>query len=462
MGSEAVAQMAEEMERMQARKLQPHYIATFFRDAFRRLGGRLTGREEGRFEVRRVPAILRTGQGGEPVSERYERICFDKAHVEGKIEADLICPGHPLLDAVVERQIAGSGDVLKSGAILINDNADDPECEPHLLFYVESALQDGTVTASGKRHEISRQIRFVEIYANGKVKDGGPAPYLDYRAATPEEQDALLAWSRGLEWLEGNVESRAMAYAAGELVPEHLAECRRHIIARLDKAEKAITERLTASIQYLDMRAAELDSRPGGGPGASQARNRAEQLAARLEKRRQELALQRQISAKTPLIRGGALVVPGSLVQSLVKGEEPGMYCPDPITRKQIENAAMQAVMEMEKSLGNEPRDVSDQKRGFDIESRTSDGHLRFIEVKGRVRGADSVTLTHNEVIFGLNAGENYILAIALVEPSERPAASGLVYLGKPFRNEPDFAMRQAAYDIDHLLKSAEVLYATP
>lgn len=45
----------------------------------------------------------------------------------------------------------------------------------------------------------------------------------------------------------------------------------------------------------------------------------------------------------------------------------------------------MQMVMEVETRLGNDPRDVSDKKCGYDIESKVADGKLRFIEVKGRV-----------------------------------------------------------------------------
>jgi hypothetical protein len=57
--------------------------------------------------------------------------------------------------------------------------------------------------------------------------------------------------------------------------------------------------------------------------------------------------------------------------------------------RKRMELLAMQMVMETEKQLGNQPRDVSAEKCGYDIESKVeANGKLRFIEVKGRVAGA--------------------------------------------------------------------------
>jgi hypothetical protein len=44
----------------------------------------------------------------------------------------------------------------------------------------------------------------------------------------------------------------------------------------------------------------------------------------------------------------------------------------------------MEAVMAAERRTGFDPRDVSAEKKGWDIESRTPAGHLRFVEVKGR------------------------------------------------------------------------------
>ena len=61
----------EEMERAEARRLQPHFIASFFREAFTHLGGSLRERESKRYEITRVPAAIRRRDRiigvGEPV-----------------------------------------------------------------------------------------------------------------------------------------------------------------------------------------------------------------------------------------------------------------------------------------------------------------------------------------------------------------------------------------------------------
>ena len=69
--------------------------------------------------------------------------------------------------------------------------------------------------------------------------------------------------------------------------------------------------------------------------------------------------------------------------------------------------------MEVERRLGFEPTDREFEKLGYDIESRVpGTGKLRFIEVKGRVSGADTVTVTRNEILYSLNKPDDFILAI--------------------------------------------------
>ena len=83
MGMEALYAVKEEMEKAEARKLQPYFICAFFTEAFTKLGGELRPREAGRFEVKHVPAIIRErdrviGETRTPVLNKYERICFEK------------------------------------------------------------------------------------------------------------------------------------------------------------------------------------------------------------------------------------------------------------------------------------------------------------------------------------------------------------------------------------------------
>jgi hypothetical protein len=132
------------------------------------------------------------------------------------------------------------------------------------------------------------------------------------------------------------------------------------------------------------------------------------------------------------------------------EAEAPCLFSLDPAARARIEQAAMKAVMAAERSLGFEPRDVSADKCGYDIESREpQSGHLRFLEVKGRAKGADTVTVTRNEIITALHAPDSFILALVVVEGD---SAATPRYLRRPFTKEPDFAEISSNYDLGELL----------
>jgi len=155
------------------------------------------------------------------------------------------------------------------------------------------------------------------------------------------------------------------------------------------------------------------------------------------------LALERQISATPPVVIGGAIVIPNGLLL----GERTP---PELLDTRITEAIAMQAVMQTEAALDNHPHDVSGDNLGYDIESldpRT--GRLRFIEVKGRRAGADTITITRNEILTGINSPEQYILALVEVKDGN---AQSPCYVRKPFEKEPDFGVTSSNYDLKELL----------
>jgi hypothetical protein len=111
--------------------------------------------------------------------------------------------------------------------------------------------------------------------------------------------------------------------------------------------------------------------------------------------------------------------------------------------------------MAVERQLGYEPEDREFERLGYDIESRDSrTGRLRFLEVKGRVSGAATITVTKNEILYSLNKPEDFILAIVefMTDGSHR-----VHYVRRPFRREPDFGVTSVNYDFAELLARAEV-----
>ena len=108
MSATDVEDIRQQMEEAEARKLQPHYVRSFFLEAFRLLGGQIAQREPGRYEIRHVPADVRNRGKvlgvGIPVVPRYTRVTFEKSLIgpAGQPQAQLIAPGHPVLDAAVD------------------------------------------------------------------------------------------------------------------------------------------------------------------------------------------------------------------------------------------------------------------------------------------------------------------------------------------------------------------------
>ena len=349
---------------------------------------------------------------GDPVLDRYARITFDKSLVFGQPQAELVAPGHPLLDAIVDVILERFQPLLGQGSVLV-DEADEGT-EPRLLIYLEHAIRDGRAAKSGEARAVSQRLQFIQLKEDGSAADAGPAPYLDYRPTKPEENAAVASFATA-PWLAGQVEQRAMGYAIANVVPQHLAEVKQRRLSEIDKVEREVRARLTREINYWDARAARLREEERAGKeqriNAQNAEATAQRLADRLHKRQEELARERQISALPPVLKGAALVIPRGLLAPRLRqpaGKPPG-FSDDPAARAEIEKLAMAAVMAAETALGNLPRDVSAEKRGYDIESRDPrSGVLRFIEVKGRHADGREVIITKNEFLASLNAPDAY------------------------------------------------------
>lgn len=472
-----VARVREEMERAEARRLQPHYIESFFLEAFRRLGGTIRQREPRRYEITHVPASIRARDrqigAGEAVLPRYERIVFEKDLIAppGQPLAAFVRPGHPLLDAVLDLTLERHRDLLKRGTVLVDDR--DPGVQPRVLFTLDHAIRDARLTASGEARTISRRMVYVEIESPppcpspqwGEGRGGGMArhpqyaPYLDYRPLRDDEPDvvAILAEPE-CAWIARDLEKVALNHAIQTIVPEHIAEVKNRRLAWIAKTRAAVKDRLTKEIAYWDYRAEELKLREQAGKSgarlnAQEARRRADELQARLEKRLAELDREAQIAALPPVVLGGVVVVPAGLLARM-RGLPHDQRLATPVETQESAARARAIVIEIERHLGYEPVDRETERLGYDIESRIpGSGKLRLIEVKGRVAGATTITVTRNEILTSLNKPDDYILAIVEFLDEDRHRVH---YIRRPFRREPDFGVTSVTYALDELLSRAE------
>jgi hypothetical protein len=245
------------------------------------------------------------------VLDRYARVTFEKSLIIGKPQAELLAPGHPLLEVAVDVVLERFQPLLAQGSVLVDDA--DEGVEPRLLVYLEHAIRDGRTVRSGEPRVISQRLQFIHLLEDGTALDGGSAPYLDDRPITAEEK-ALISDIITSPWLSAGVEDRALGYAIASLVPNHLAEVRRRKLAEIDKVEREVRARLTREINYWDARAARLREEERAGKeqrvNASNAEATAQRLVERLHKRQTELERERQITALPPILKGAALVIP--------------------------------------------------------------------------------------------------------------------------------------------------------
>jgi hypothetical protein len=388
------------------------------------------------------------------------RRTFDKSLVIGQPQAELVSPGHPLLDATVDVVLERFQPLLQQGSGLVDEA--DTGTEPRLLVYLDHAIRDGRTSRTGEPRVISQRLQFILLKEDGTAVDGGSAPYLDYRPIKVEER-AATADAIVQPWLAQSVEDRALGYAIANLVPRHLAEVKHRRLAEIEKVDREVRARLTREFNYWDARAARLREEERAGKeqriNAANAEATAQRMLERLHRRQSELDRERQITALPPVLKGAALVIPRVLLESLLGSARPDTssgFAEDPVIREESERLAMEAVMAHERLLGNSPHDVSAEKKGWDIESRDLEtGHLRFIEVKGRQADARDVIVTKNEILASLNAPDAFQLALVKIDDG---FAHKPVYVQRFFRRELGFAETAVVFNLAELLSLSDTV----
>lgn len=414
-----LAALRAAMDDARARRLQPHYIELAFKEAFTRLGGHIAKREQGRFEISNVPAQIRANTRG-PVATKYERVTFDleRAHPDGLTRADLLAPGHPLHDAVMDEVIRRFTGTLHRGTVLVSGAVEEPQLLVGVVEEVADAASD----------TVARRFGYAYVDSQGTVTAAGPAPYLDC-VASPDSPHTDSA--RKLPWL-ADAEDKAISWIITNQLPDYLAEVQPRRAAELAKARSLVESRLSSERDRLlyDATIAAEKEQAGEKPkeSAESLSRKAVDLDARLSKRLALLDQQQLMSTKPPLIVTAALILPADYFDGAPVEGVP-LHAKD---TKEVERRAVELVLSKESALGRDPQEQAFNNPGFDILSTTITGESYRIEVKGRLKGADTFFVTHNEVVLGRNAAPRYRLALVSVGP-EGPADDEIRYLDDPF-----------------------------
>ena len=176
----------------------------------------------------------------------------------------------------------------------------------------------------------------------------------------------------------------------------------------------------------------------------------------RRQRRLDELERERQLSPLPPVLVGGALVVPAGLLERL-RGEReedpPGSLARE---TERVDRLAVDAVLAREVALGRRPREMAHNNTGYDILSRDPiTEELVFLEVKGRVLGAEEVTVSRNQLLTALNEPDSFILALVSVAEDD---TTEVRYLKRPYRGHEQalFGVTKVTFDWAELWNRAE------
>jgi hypothetical protein len=359
------------------------------------------------------------------------------------------------------------------------ERAEARRLQPHYIesFFLEA---DGVEEQGGTPRDVSRRMMYVEVKEDGSLTPVRYAAYLDYTplgeaaraaglpgeaaaAATADEVADLTARilaHPACGWIDHTVEARAISHAIAHIVPEHLAEVRGARVERVQKIRAAVRDRLVKEMNYWDKRWNELKLQEAAGKPAArlnsaEARRRADELNTRLTQRLAQLQREEKITPQPPVVLGGAVIVTPAFLDMLrTNGEAPRAAATMPMDTQTSALRAREVVMAVERGLGNEPVDREYEKLGYDIESRDgTTGVLRYIEVKGRVSGADDITVTHNEMLFAEQNPDTYIFVIVEFHDETRHSVH---YIRRPFGRGPDFGETSRRYGFADLLQRRE------
>jgi len=371
-------------------RLVPEYIEKFFLKASEKLGLKVEKRKDGYWRISNVPYDLRNLgydfkiRFGE-VFREYNKFSFDKEQAY-KGEAEFVAPGHPLLEAVVEKIFERYGEEIEKGAVFLDPSAS----LDGFIWFLEGVINDGTGAVAGKRiyalyQDAKNQIRQVSPSILWDLKPCSDKNVLSELKSAPNEESIIN-------------------YAIETMLPQYLDELKAQREHDAEIKKKYGLASLQELILQSESKLIEYETRRAKGEAIpdvviqNERRNR-EELEKKKEQLLKSIEAEIHLSLSTPRILGVVAVLPKIPTDDTLKED------------KEIEQIGMKIAMEFEISQGRKPIDVSAQNLGFDIRSESPDGTFRYIEVKARAREG-KIALTPNEWLMAHRLGNEYWLYV--------------------------------------------------
>ena len=404
--------------RAEERRLPPHYLERFFRDAIAYAGGQVTDRlDPGTLRVTRTPDILvarsRVGSATRRIAPEYARLTFDRSVAmrsasagvgHGAPPAELCGPGHPLFDALVDYVIERTVDDLDRGAVFYDPDVD----QPTLLHVLTGDAIDGngelvhralaTVVETPAGYNASHRYLYDLI----------PAEHSFPLSERPEPRDSddLVAWARKNVFEHRYQQAKAEREQIAAIQEDFLKKSFQTVLARQDQ-------------EILDIE----DDVARGVPGA-EGRLRKAELALAQTKERRDQRLAETVRGRT-VRRGPVRVLATCLVlpyPSATRAEQPSISkgAANGMSNEEVEQIAVRIAMDHERANNAIlVKSVEADNVGFDVLS-VRGIQRRCIEVKGRA-GVGDIELTWSEYAKAVELGDDYWLYVVLDCATDNP-----------------------------------------
>ena len=388
------------------RRLVPEVVEDFF-IAAAPIAGVHPSPVRGKEHIYRVGKVPRTlGAIGERLEARfgklgreYQRVVFDKRLLGDDATLEWVTPGHPLFEVVRTDVSDRVGDDLRQGTVLWDLHAKTP----YRLDVYAASIKDG------RGNTLHKKLFVVRADADGSLTLRQPTLFLDLIPAAQGTHPPSLAGLPERNAVEVHLVQQALNPFLTEVSAQRTKEnglIREHIEISL---QELINRQQLALADLLNRRVAG-ENIPGLEGNISQAEAHLDELNSRLERRRQELEMERHCSIGDIQNMGRAWVLPHP------EREAPGIA--PMVSDPEIEKVAIRIAMEHERARGWVVESVETENRGYDLLSkRPHQSELgvflqaRFIEVKGRA-GTGEVALTANEYRTAQRLGEDFWLYV--------------------------------------------------
>ena len=404
-------------------KLSEQFVQKFFVDAFTDLGGKCTPKGSGLYEISRYSPKMKNNLEDLPQLPFY--VCFNEEDKEGArdLRAKLLFAGNPLLNSIADLILEKYKDDFYKGSAYRDDK--DFGKELKLSLCMEVGMGD-------VKNSLFREDCFIELNKNtpALLNDSPELRSSNKKPLSKEELSLIKNYlkEKDTDWIKVEVKAKDFIQ---ETFSANMKKIKTQKLEILEKDQKRIRHEIYSLEESV------------------KTEKETNELEKRLEKCHQDTEELKAMSLFPPKVITGFMIVPKGLLDSLehqtseVEKDE----------RDKIEKIGMETVMDIEKSLGFNPIDVSNRhdKCGYDIKSAED----RWIEVKAKKFDIPpvTVTITRNELQTALDNPNEFILAIVLVEGDK---AKKTLYLKNPFGGEgrPNKEINRS-YHVDTLLDNA-------